>query len=164
MLEAQKSDIAAVLGRTPSGLYILTAQGPDGSHTGMLASWVQQAAFNPPAVTVAIKKGRFLHEWLSSHPEVVLNLLGEGQKQFLSHFGRGFEPHEPAFDGLNTRRAQNGLTVLADALGWLEGRVTQRLETSDHVLYLVELTGGGQGPRLAEDRPYVHIRKNGFSY
>lgn len=164
MTDAQRTDIAAVLGRTPSGLYIVTAQGPDGSQTGMLASWVQQAAFNPPAVTVAVKKGRYLHEWLSYCPDIVLNLLGETQKRFLGHFGKGFEPHEPAFEGLNTRQAANGLTVLADALGWMEGRVTDRLETADHVLYLVEITAAGQGPQLETERPYVHLRKNGFSY
>ncbi|MFV0444013.1 MAG: flavin reductase family protein [Planctomycetaceae bacterium] len=164
MTEAQHNDLAAVLGRTPSGLFILTAQGPDGSQTGMLASWVQQAAFNPPAVTVAIKKGRYLHEWLTSHPEVVLNLVGETQKKFLGHFGRGFEPHEPAFDGLNIRQSASGLTVLADALGWLEGKVTARIETGDHVVYLVQLTGAGVGSLLESEPPYVHIRKNGFNY
>ena len=164
MTESQQTDLAAVLGRTPSGLFILTAQGPDGSQTGMLASWVQQAAFDPPAVTVAVKKGRYLHEWLSSHSEVALSLVGETQKEFLGHFGKGFEPREPAFEGLDTRKAENGLTVLAEALGWLEGRVTGTLESGDHVLYLVTLTGGGQGPRLEEEKPWVHIRKNGFSY
>lgn len=164
MTDAQHSDVAAVLGRTPSGLYILTARGPDGAETGMLASWVQQAAFNPPAVTVAIRNGRYLHEWLSYCPDVVLNLLGETHKRFLGHFGKGFEPHERAFEGLNVRRAANGLPVLADTLGWLEGRVTERLETGDHVLYLVAITAAGHGPQLATEKPFVHLRKNGFNY
>ncbi|MCA9052672.1 MAG: flavin reductase [Planctomycetaceae bacterium] len=164
MTESQRNELGAVLGRTPSGLFILTAKGPDGSQTGMLASWVQQAAFDPPAVTVAIKKGRYLHEWLSYCPAVALSLVGETQKKFLGHFGRGFEPHEPAFEGLDVRKAENGLPVLADALGWLEGNVAERLETGDHVVYLVNLTGGGCGPQLEAEKPWVHIRKNGFNY
>lgn len=164
MNDETRQAVGSVLGRTPSGLFVLTARGPDGSQTGMLASWVQQAAFDPPAVTVAIRKGRYLHEWLHSCPEVALNLIGETQKKLLGHFGKGFEPHEEAFADLATHHAANGLTVLGDTLGWLEGRVTDQLETSDHVLYLVTLTGGGAGPRLEAERPWVHIRKNGFNY
>ncbi len=162
--DEQRAAIGAILGRTPSGLYILTARGPHGAQTGMLASWVQQAAFDPPALTVAVKKGRYLHEWLGSDPDVVLNLLGETQKRFLGHFGKGFEPGEPAFEGLNVRTAANGLTVLSDALGWLEGRVSDRIETGDHVVYLVQLTGGGVGSGLEAGKPWVHLRKNGFNY
>jgi flavin reductase (DIM6/NTAB) family NADH-FMN oxidoreductase RutF len=164
LTDDQRTAIGAVLGRTPSGLYILTARGPDGAETGMLASWVQQAAFDPPALTVAVRRGRYLHEWLASNPDVVLNQLGESHKRLLGHFGKGFEPHEKAFEGLNTRRAPNGLTVLADALGWLEGRVAGHLDTGDHVLYLVRLTGGGEGPHWDAERPFVHLRKNGFNY
>ena len=164
MNESDRETLGAVLGRCPSGLFILTAQGPDGSQTGMLASWVQQASFDPPAVTVAIKKGRYLHEWLASHPEVALSLVGESQKKFLGHFGRGFEPRQPAFEGLNTRHGANGLTVLAEALGWLEGRVTQSLDAGDHVVYLVQLTGAGRGAGLDSETPWVHIRKSGFGY
>lgn len=162
--DEQRTAIGSVLGRTPSGLYILTARGPDGSQTGMLASWVQQAAFDPPALTVAIKRGRYLHEWLASCPDVCLNLLGESHKRFLGHFGKGFEPHEKAFEGLNTRTAANGLTVLADALGWLEGKIADGMETGDHIIYLVRLTGGGVSPLLDTEKPWVHIRKNGFNY
>lgn len=164
MTDQQRDAVAAVLGRTPSGLFILTVRAPDGSQTGMLASWVQQASFDPPAVSVAIKKGRYHHEWLNASPEVVLNLLGESHKQFLGHFARGFDPEEEAFQGLKVQTAANGLTVLAEALGWLEGRVTGHIDAGDHVLYVVTITGAGLGPDLERERPWVHIRKSGFNY
>jgi len=164
MTDATRQELGTMLGRIPSGLFILTARGPHGAETGLLASWVQQAAFDPPAVTIAVRKGRYLHEWLRSSPEVAVSLIGEGQKQFLGHFGKGFEPGDDAFAGLDTRRAGNGLTVLSEALGWLEGRVAGELETSDHVVYLATLTGGGVGPRIEEQRPWVHLRRSGFNY
>ena len=63
--------IAAVLGRTPSGIFVLTARAADGRETGMLASWVQQASFEPPMVTVAVNRKRFLHDWLAEAPQIV---------------------------------------------------------------------------------------------
>ena len=67
--------IGAVLGRTPSGVFILTASDGGGRETGMLASWVQQASFDPPAVTVAINSKRYLNDWLDTCPRMVLNLV-----------------------------------------------------------------------------------------
>lgn len=159
-----RDDIAAVLGRTPSGLFVLTARNAAGDETGMLASWVQQAGFEPPAVTVAVNRKRYINDWLAESPQVVLNLVGESQKQFLGHFGRGFEPGEPAFEGLNTTKAANGITALNDALGWLEGTVTSRADAGDHTVYVVEITAAGRGANLESEKPWVHIRKNGFGY
>ena len=88
----------SVLGRVPSGIFILTAGSGDRA-TGMLASWVMQAGFEPPMVSVAVKKERYLADWISEGQPFVLNLVGEDQAIFLKHFGKGFEPNEPAFEG-----------------------------------------------------------------
>ncbi len=156
--------IAAVLGRTPSGLFIVTARNAAGQETGLLASWVQQAAFDPPAVTVAVNRKRYLHTWLADSPRLAFNLLGESQKTFLGHFGKGFEPDEPAFEGLHIDRSPAGLPVLSDALGWMEGNVVGHLEAGDHIIYLVQLTAAKAGHDLDAHKPWVHIRKNGLGY
>ena len=49
--------LAAALGRVPSGLFVLTAR-HDGMETGMLVSWVQQAGFAPPSLTIAMARER----------------------------------------------------------------------------------------------------------
>jgi flavin reductase (DIM6/NTAB) family NADH-FMN oxidoreductase RutF len=164
MSDETRAAIGAVLGRTPSGLFILTACGPDGRTTGMLASWVQQASFDPPAVTVAVNKKRYVNDWLQARPGVVLNLIGEAQKQFLGHFGRGFEPDEAAFDGIATTETRCGAPALSESLGWLEGAVVDRLDAGDHYVYAVRIERAERGPTLDTERPWVHIRKNGLNY
>lgn len=156
--------LAAVLGRISSGLFILTARNNAGQETGLLASWVQQASFAPPAFTVAVNAKRYLNDWLRESPQVAINIVGESQKQFLGHFGRGFEPDQPAFDGLSIARSPGGLPVLCDALGWLEGRVKQSMSAGDHIVYLVEIQHAGAGAELESMRPWVHTRKNGLGY
>jgi flavin reductase (DIM6/NTAB) family NADH-FMN oxidoreductase RutF len=50
-------EIATALGRIPSGLFVVTwCDG--GSDRCMLASWVMQAGFAPPQVSVAIGESR----------------------------------------------------------------------------------------------------------
>lgn len=158
------SDVAAVLGRLPSGLFILTARGPEGEETGLLASWVQQASFEPPVVTVAVNKSRYLNDWLKTTPRAAISIVGETQKQYLGHFGRGFEPGDTAFEGLDIARTSNGLPVLIDCLGWLAGEVTGSLDAGDHMIYALRITESSAGPRIADEKPWVHLRKNGLGY
>jgi len=156
--------IASLLGQIPSGLCILTARYGEAEETGMLVSWVQQAAFDPPAMTVAINKSRFLHEWLVPGSPVALNLIAETQKQLLGHFGKGFEPGAPAFTHLALERSPRGLPVLSESIGWVEGTVSSTLDAGDHSILLVSLSAGSTGPLSGTVRPWVHLRKTGLHY
>ncbi|HAA88643.1 MAG TPA: flavin reductase family protein, partial [Verrucomicrobiales bacterium] len=51
--------IGPALGKLPSGVYIATST-LDGEEVGMLASFVEQAGFEPPTITAAISAGRRL--------------------------------------------------------------------------------------------------------
>ena len=116
---AKPKSFDPVLGRVPSGIFILTI-GTGSRATGMLASWVMQAGFEPPIVSVAVKLGRYVCDWLTAGEPFVLNLVGESQKEFLKHFGKGFAPGEPAFDGLNIAHCARGVPILSETIGHME--------------------------------------------
>ena len=65
MNDDKNDDLAKVLGRIPSGVFVLTCGDGAGNMTGMLASWVQQAAFEPPMISVGVKNGRYINDWLA---------------------------------------------------------------------------------------------------
>ena len=100
----------AVIGQIPSGVFILTV-GTGEKATGMLASWVMQAGFEPPMVSVAVKLGRYVCDWMTDGQPFVLNLLGETNKSHMAHFGRGFEPNAPAFEGLDISHCARGVPI-----------------------------------------------------
>jgi flavin reductase (DIM6/NTAB) family NADH-FMN oxidoreductase RutF len=150
----------AVLGRVPSGIFILTI-GTGDRATGMLASWVMQAGFEPPMVTVAVRHGRYVADWLVAGEPFVLNLVGEGQKHLLKHFGRGFEPGEPAFAGLEIGAAESGVPTLTDVAGRLECEPAGSCDSGDHRIFLARVTAGAL---LSDLAPMVHIRKSGAHY
>ena len=91
--------IAGALGLVPSGLFILTT-GNHQTETGMLASWVQQCSFDPPQITVAVKRDRFIHDLLTNGAVFAINILAAGQTDLIKHFGKGFDRGQPAFEGL----------------------------------------------------------------
>lgn len=162
-LKEDQSGLAAALGRIPSGLFILTARLDDQS-TGMLASWVQQVGFDPPLVTIAVKKGRFVTGWLEKHPYFCLNQLGQGQKEFLKHFGAGFTPEADAFKGVAVQEtAGHQSIVLSQAMSFMECHLAHVFATGgDHDLIVARVIDGGL---LNTDlEPTVHLRKSGLHY
>jgi flavin reductase (DIM6/NTAB) family NADH-FMN oxidoreductase RutF len=151
---------AAALGRVPSGLFVVTAR-HGAAETGMLASWVQQCSFEPPQITLAIKRGRDVNAWLTPGATFTVNVLDDTQTDMIVHFGKGFALEEPAFDGLAVERPGGAPPVLEEALAYLECRVVQRFPAGDHELYVGEVITGRV---LGEGQPMVHVRKSGTHY
>lgn len=153
-----------VLGRVPSGLYIVTCRGKSGNH-GFLASWVQQAGFAPPAISVAIKQDRPIMRDMAPGRMLTLNLLAEGDddsKALMRAYARGFEIGEDAFAGQELADGANGSPYLVKALGYIECRVLRVLEPStEHNLVIGQVL---DGKLLREGKPSVHIRKSGKNY
>lgn len=152
--------LAAALGRIPSGLFVLTVRHGD-AETGMLASWVQQCSFDPPQVSIAVNKTRGVLDWLVDGTPVVLNIIPEGGKALVAHFGKGFDKSEPAFEGLEVRRERETPPVLLTAHAYLACRVVDRVDAGDHILVIARVTAGAV---LHDGKPTVHLRKNGLRY
>ena len=160
----RQDEIGTVLGRVASGVFILTARNDESQETGMLCSWVQQASFSPPMVTIAVRRDRYISDWLKTTQLAALSVIGESDKRMLGHFGRGFDIGEPAFEGLDITRGVTGIPVLSATLGYLEGRIVSQFPAGDHLIHVMEITGAGAGEKLPAERPMIHLRKSGFNY
>ena len=159
MDEAMREQLGRALGRIPSGCAIVTARHGNNC-TGMLGSWVQQAGFEPPMISVAIKKGRAIEGVIEGSGEFVLNLLSENPTAMFKHFGKGFELGQDAFAGLAVREVACGIEI-ADQIARLSVRVKSKCDAGDHVVYVGEVV---EASAKEEGRAYVHIRKSGWSY
>jgi len=155
-----KERIGKSLGRIPSGVAVLSTQ--QGSTKGaMLASWFQQVGFEPPMVSVAMKKGRAAQELLQSSEKFVLSILHTNQKDMLAHFGKGFEPGVDPFEGVETETQTTGLPILKHCLCFLECQVRHIFEAGDHNIVVGEVLDAGMEE---EGSPMVHVRRSGFHY
>lgn len=150
------------VGRIVGSLCILTAkQGEVAS--GMLASWVSQATFNPPGFTVAVAKDRAVESLLYSQSPFVLNILGEDNyQQTMKHFLKPFGPGEDRFADLDTDTATNGSPIIKDAISYLECEVENRMECGDH--WVVYATVKNGEVLRSNVKTAVHHRKAGTRY
>jgi flavin reductase (DIM6/NTAB) family NADH-FMN oxidoreductase RutF len=151
--------MAVAVGRIPSGVGILTARHHTES-TGMLASWFQQAAFEPLMVSVAVKSGRPIGEMIENSAGFVINVVGKDDGGLMKHFGKGFAPGEKAFDGLAVEEGECGIS-LRDALSVVECTLSACVEAGDHTLFVGKVVAG-RGDVSGE--PFVHVRKSGRGY
>ena len=159
-----QTQLTPILGRIPSGVFILVAGNGAGRTTGLLASWIQQASFEPPQVTVAVNKSRYLNDWIKVGSPVSLNQVQKGDSTLFKHFGKGFEPDANAFEGVETISGANGLPLLKAAMTSMEGTVVGFMDAGDHRIFLVTLTAATAHRDASEFDPFVHVRKNGFGY
>jgi flavorubredoxin/flavin reductase (DIM6/NTAB) family NADH-FMN oxidoreductase RutF len=161
-MKAVDTDLDKAIGRLSGGLYIITATKGDVS-SAMLASWVSQASFEPPGLTIAVAKDRAIESLMQVGDRFVLNILEEGKYQSLmKHFLKRFKPGADRFAGVKIQTASNGSPILTDALAYLECQVSSRMECSDHWIVYSQVDLG----RVAnpDGLTAVHHRKVGNHY
>jgi len=150
------------LGRVLGSLCVLTAR--RGTLSGaMVASWVSQASFSPPGITVAVAKDRAVEQLLHNGNHFALNVLASGrEKDLMKHFLQPFAPGADRFAGLEVTDSPHGQPLLQEALAWLEVQVCQRMECGDHWLIYGRVE---HGALLDEQgRTAVHQRRSGAYY
>lgn len=160
-VEDKGNQIGAALGRIASGMFVVTAKKGKQSN-GFLASWVQQAAFEPPMVSVSVKKGRPIEGLLEDGKTFAVHVLGTGNKELVRHFGKGFGPDEDAFAGIETTVWDDGTPILKDSLAYLVCKVAGKIEAGDHSVYLGRVVDGAI--QDSEGKPSTHLRESGLRY
>ena len=126
--------IGKAIGRIPSGLFIVTVRNPEGEETAFLASWVQQVAFEPPLVSVAIKKGRPAEELLGDGGSFAVNVVGQQNKALISRYAKGLPPGSTPFADEKVQRDTTGAAILSEATAYMDCRLHTRTDLGDHVL------------------------------
>ncbi len=130
------------VGRIVGSVCVVAAKQGEVS-TAMLGTWVSQATFNPPGITVAIAKERAVESLMYPGGKFVLNVLPDGvHVDYMRHFRKNFAPGEDRFANFQTVEADNGCAVLTDAAAYLECSVNQRLECGDHWVVYATVDNG----------------------
>jgi 3-hydroxy-9,10-secoandrosta-1,3,5(10)-triene-9,17-dione monooxygenase reductase component len=156
----KREGIRQGLALIPSGIFILAAV-EDGRCSAMLASFIQQAAFDPPLIVAAVQHSRPVRRSIQVSGKFAISILGTESKESLRRFWKGVPDEGDPFEGLRTRTHDTGIPVVEDAVGFLECTLRGTAEAGDHLVLIGEVTNGG---RIAQGEPMVRIRKDGFDY
>lgn len=155
-----KKEVGKALGRVPSGLFVVTAKHKD-NEDAVLASWVNQCSFGPPALTVALGVTRQARLLVEASQAFIVNVLGKNSNDLMKHFFKAQEPGVSVFDGLKVRKGFHDIKVLSGAVAYVECELREQVAFGDHVVYVGEIVGGKM---LKGEDPYFHVRDNGFNY
>ena len=166
-LSESRSDPGVLaLGRVIGSLCVLTASKGEAEQSisgAMVASWVSQASFTPPGVSVAVARDRAVEALLHVGDRFALNVLADGRENgLMKQFLQPFQPGDDRFSGLELERSPGGQPLLPDALAWLEATVKQRMDVGDHWVIYAEVEAGG----LFDDSgtTALHHRRSGANY
>lgn len=152
--------LAQALGRVASGLYVVSTRGPEGP-MGFVASFVIQAGFEPPTVSVAVGKGRDHLTAIRDSGGFTVSIVDKASSGAMGAFFKKRAAGESPFDDVAHQAAPSGLPVLTDALGWLDCKLSGEHATGDHVVVYGTVEAGSLA---REDEPLTHVRKDGRTY
>ncbi len=157
----EKDRVAPALGQITSGLFIATATVGE-EPIGMLCSFVEQASFQPPMLTIALAPDRRLVEafTLDERKLLGLNILSTDNQGLIGPFAN--PNNEDPFQGVPLVKNSYHLPQLERALAFLVCEYRQEMIAGDHHVYLFEVLDGELTDADAE--PVMRVRRNGFTY
>lgn len=160
MPRIEPTPLARALGRLPSGIYVVTTLRA-GEPVAFVGSFVQQVAFEPPTLVLAVAHDRLQLPDLRKTGRFALSILGAGDQALMSPFLKQSANGASPFEKLAVARTASGLTVLESALAWIDCRLSDERAAGDHTV----LFGVAEEARvLREGEPRVHLRKSGLAY
>ena len=140
------------------GVYILSSLN-EGEYCVSTVTWVSQASFEPPMISVCIKRDSASYEIVKKRGEFILHLLGDTQKELASTF---FKPTIFENEKLNGQEfsLENNLPLLKDIPAYIQCKVVEILENGDHPLFLAEVVDA----KINNDSNPLELRKTGWTY
>jgi len=109
----------------------------DGRDSGSLVTSVMPCNLRDERFLVATWHESLTHELLRASRILVLNLIAANQTDLVELFGKRSGRWKDKFQMVSWTRGITGAPVLADCLGYVEGRVIKHLVCGDHTAHLV---------------------------
>jgi flavin reductase (DIM6/NTAB) family NADH-FMN oxidoreductase RutF len=153
--------IGLALGRIPQSLYIMTSHYEDRMR-GVLVSWVQQVAVQPPMIVVALAKGRPIVPLIHDSHSFAVCQIAQSDKHTLKRFAKGVDTGDNPFETMEIRRGVTGSPILNRSLAYLDCQLIRHIDVeADHDLYVGLVRDAAL---LNNDQVIIHLRDNGLKY
>ena len=123
----------------PYGIYVLTAEAPDGAVAAATVNWVTQTSFKPPLVAVGMKADSGAYAITKQAGHFALNMLGKGQQAAAFTFFKPAERDGDTISGEPFRTGSSGAPILEIAQASVECKVVEIVERGDHHIVIGEV-------------------------
>ncbi len=128
---------------------------------GFTLSWMTQASFKPPLVTIGVRQDSRSHAMIKASQVFTVSFLAAGQQNIAERF---FQPQRRVGDKLGEIDfyvgEATGCPILSEALGYIECQVKGSLEQGDHSVFLGEVVAAG----LHQDAEPLLLKDTSWQY
>jgi 3-hydroxy-9,10-secoandrosta-1,3,5(10)-triene-9,17-dione monooxygenase reductase component len=122
-----------VLGNFPTGVVVVTAQGPDGEPVGMVVGSFTSVSLDPPMVLFLADRGSSTFPKIREAPHFVVNVLASDQ----ANLCRGMAAKgSDRFLDVGWQPASGGAPVLDGVVAWIDCVMADVVDAGDHVIAL----------------------------
>ena len=121
-----------------SGIYIFTTAYKN-QPAGCTCVWVSRVSFNPPLLAVHLDPARHTFATLERGKRFCINIMGQTGLELSRHFGFTSGHDIKKFAKVDYRRDTSGSPILAEAVSYLDCKLTKLVSLGDHWMVLGEL-------------------------
>ena len=140
------------------GVYVITSK-IDDLYCASTVTWVSQASFKPPMISVCIKKDSLTFDVVKSRREFILHILSANQKDFASTFFKQADLSENMLNG-KVFILKDELPIFRQVPVYLKCKVLDINQRGDHPLFLSEVVD----INFLEEIEPLELRKTGWKY
>jgi flavin reductase (DIM6/NTAB) family NADH-FMN oxidoreductase RutF len=133
------SEFRRILGHWVTGVAVVASDTEEGGPCGFTANAFTSLSLEPPLVLVCVDRAANSLDGIRRTGRFTVNVLGSGDERLARHFATDAADK---FEGVAWTTAVTGAPVLADALAWVDCRVTIEVPGGDHVIFIGEVVGG----------------------
>jgi len=139
------------MGQLDMPMQIVTAATPNGAHGGCLVGFAAQCSIDPPRFMVWLSKKNHTLKVAWSADVLAIHFPGPDQVDLAERFGSRTGDEVDKLASERWHEGPVGVPILDDVPRWFVGRVTERLDSGDHVGFMLEPVAGavgGERPQL----------------
>src|SRR5439155_7451838 len=114
--------------------------------SGCLVGFAAQSSIDPPRFTVWISKKNHTYRVARRADVLAVHFPSREQHDLAALFGEETGDEVDKFASCPSHAGPHGSVVLDDVTRWFVGRVTETLDSGDHVAFLLEPIDGAVGP------------------
>lgn len=134
--DAQKQ--REIMGKFATGVTVAGTRLGDDTW-GMTANAVSSLSLDPPLVLLCVARESQSRDKYAEAGCFALSILGAQHEEISNRFA--FKGPKD-FSGLDTITAETGAPIIADALAWVDCRVSEILAGGDHDIFVGEIVAG----------------------
>jgi flavin reductase (DIM6/NTAB) family NADH-FMN oxidoreductase RutF len=148
----------------PSGLYVLGSTDKADRRNGMTINWVTQVSLDPKWIAVSVEQTAFTHELLLAGGCFSISIIDREDRAIVRKFTKPVDVDlaGSTLNGFPYVERVTGAPILAQAVGFLDCEVREKLESKSHTVFVGEVVEAGF--LKPEDTPVLRMEDTRMNY